>query len=280
MVPVPVGHHIRADTRAAAVHLLPLSLQAESGTRSYANLALHRADLSDIFTGLCADVIAALAAEPEDPLTVVGQVIDGWHELFRSGRQLGVEQLAGLYGELHFLDSLLDLDLDSVGAWHGPNRAPHDFLANGRAAEIKVTVSDEGRPARIHGIDQLVEPPGGGLMLRWMRLDTADAGGRSLPELVAAIADRVHRPREFWHLLAQAGYMIADQEKYAGVRFTVVEEASFRVSDGFPRIVPSSFSEGLPPGLSNVRYTIDLDFAPPPMQRDEVVEFMTALVKS
>jgi hypothetical protein len=225
-------------------------------------------------------VIAALAGEPSAPAVVlVGQVLDGWHELFRSGRQLGIEQLAGLFGELLFLNTLLDLDDDSLTAWKGPLRAPQDFVANGWAVEVKATASAEGRRVRIHGIDQLVEPPDGGLMLRWMRLDSTDGAGRSLPDLVATTANRMRSPREFWHLLARAGYMIADQEKYDGVRFSVLEEASFRVTDGFPRIVPSSFPGAVPDGISEVRYTLDLDYGPPPMQRNEVVEFVAAMVR-
>jgi hypothetical protein len=279
LVPVPADEAVRADVRAAAVHLVPLALEADARRRDYADLVLLREDLVDIFTGLCADVIAALAAELAPPLVLVSQVLDGWHELFRSGSQLGIEQLAGLFGELLFLNELLDLGPGLIHAWQGPLRAAHDFVVENRAVEVKATAAAEGRSVRIHGLDQLTIPPGGDLMVRWLRLDTADGAGASLPDLVESTTKRLDLPRELWQLLARAGYLIADGEKYTGIRFTVVEEASYRVGDSFPRIVPASFTEGVPAGISAVRYTLDLDLAPAPMQKAEIAEFMKAMTR-
>jgi putative PD-(D/E)XK family protein DUF4420 len=276
LVPVPPGAVVQADLRAGAVHLLPLRLQADTVTRNYVDLVLLRSDLADIFTGLCADMIAALAADAKDPLAIVTHVLDGWHDLFRSGRMLGIEQLAGLFGELTFLNLLLDLNVDLLGVWQGPMRSPHDFVANGRAVEVKATAATEGRSVRIHGLNQLL-PPEGGLMLRWMRLDTSNVGGTSLPRLVDLISQRVGRPRELWQLLARSGYLLADREHYGGILFTVVEEAAYLVTTEFPRIVPSSFENGAPAGVSNVAYTVDLDLVPAPMQKSEIEEFMNAM---
>jgi hypothetical protein len=204
-------------------------------------------------------------------------VLDGWRELFRSGSQLGIQQLAGLFGELLFLNALLDLDPTLLHAWQGPLRAAHDFAVGNRAVEVKASAAIEGRAVRIHGLDQLTVPPNGELMVRWMRLDTSDAGGVSLPELVESTSMRVGRPYELWQLLARAGYFLADREKYGGLRFTAIEEAGYRVTEDFPRVVPESFIGGVPAGISGLRYTLDLDLAPPPMQQDEVADFMKAM---
>lgn len=279
LVPVPPHAAVQADIRAAAVHLLPLSLQEDAFSRPYANLVLLRDDLVDIFTGLCADIVAVLAVGTAEPIVVVEQVLDGWHELFRSGSQLGIEQLAGLFGELLFLNALLDRDPRLVTAWQGPLRSPHDFVANGWAAEVKATTSTDGRMVRIHGLDQLVDPPGGSLMLRWMRLETSVAAGRSLPEIVESTTKRIGRPREFWQLLARAGYLIADGERYGGIRFALVEEAGYRVTADFPRVVPSSFVDGAPAGISHLSYTLDLDLGPAPMQADEITDFLNAMAR-
>jgi len=279
LVPIPPHAVVQADIRAAAVHLLPLSLQAGADPRAYANLVLLRDDLVDIFTGLCADVVAVLAVGTAEPIVVVEQVLDGWHELFRKGGQLGIEQLAGLFGELLFLNVLLDRDPRLVTAWQGPLRSPHDFVVNSWAAEVKATASAEGRTVRIHGLDQLAVPPGGGLMLRWMRLETSVAAGTSLPEIVDSTTKRVGRPREFWQLLARAGYLIADGEKYGGIRFTLVEEASYRVTEDFSRVVPSSLIGGVPVGISHLSYTLDLDLGPAPMQADEISDFLNTMAR-
>ncbi len=260
LVPQAPGSRVRPDMRAAAVHLLPLILEADGEPVHYADLGLLREDLADIFTGLCADVIAALATTPPDAMVVVSQVLDGWHALLRSGSQLGIEQLAGIFGELTVLNSLLDLHADLLMSWRGPLRSPQDFVRGPWAIEVKTTVSTEGRAVRIHGIDQLATSPSGGLMLWWMRLDTSSTGGTSVPEIVESTSRRVARPQELWQLLARSDYYTADAQRYGGARFEIVEEARYRVTDTFPRIVCASFPESLPPGVSDVRLTVTKPF--------------------
>ncbi|MEU8230046.1 PD-(D/E)XK motif protein [Actinoplanes sp. NPDC048967] len=277
LVPLPPGDRPRPDLRSAAVHLLPLTLEPEARPVHYADLVLLRADLAEIFTGLCADVLAALAAEPDDVLVAIGQVLGGWRELLRSGSKLGIEQLAGLFGELTVLNRLLDLRPDLLKSWQGPLRAPQDFVLNASAIEVKATASSEGRIVRIHGIDQLAAPAGG-LMLWWLRLDTGDTGGIAVPELIRSTARRLDRPQDLWQLLARSGYFMADADRYKGLHFTVVEEAHYRVAEDFPRIVAASLASDLPPGVSDVRYAVDLNFAPAPMQEDEVADFLDSMV--
>jgi hypothetical protein len=277
LVPLPPGDRPRPDLRSAAVHLLPLTLQPDSRPVHYVDLVLLRSDLAEIFTGLCADVLAALATGPADALLVIAQVLDGWRELLRSGSQLGIEQLAGLFGELTVLTRLLDLRADLLTSWQGPLRAPQDFIVDSHAIEVKATASSEGRTVRIHGIDQLAAPSGG-LMLWWFRLDTATTDGTTLPELVGAIGKRVSRPQDLWQLLARSGYLLADAERYGGMRFVVVDEAQYLVEEGFPRLVSTDLSSGIPAGVSDVRYAVDLDLAPAPMQRKEVSDFLNAMV--
>ncbi|MFC4067007.1 PD-(D/E)XK motif protein [Actinoplanes subglobosus] len=279
LVPVPPADYARADTRAAAVHLLPLTLEAAGVRVEYASLVLLRDDLLEIFTGLCADVVAALAVGPAEPIVVVAQVLDGWRELFRSGSQLGVEQLAGLFGELRLLNALLDRDASLLGAWRGPLRSPHDFVANRKAVEVKATTAPEGRSVRIHGLDQLAAPENGDLMLQWMRLDTSDPAGISLPEIVDSTVRRVGRPQELLQLLARVGYFTADRHIYDGVRFAVVEEACYLVVESFPRIVTSAFVDGVPVGISGVRYTLDLDVGPAPMQKEDIEQFLQVMAE-
>ncbi|MFI7596622.1 PD-(D/E)XK motif protein [Actinoplanes sp. NPDC049681] len=276
LVPLPPSvEPVRADTRSAAVHLMPLTLEDDGPTR-YADLMLLRTDLAEVFTGLCADLLAAMAAEPSDPLPVISEVLNGWRELFRSGIRLGTEQLAGLFGELTVLNALLDLGADLLTGWTGPFRSPQDFRLRDRAIEVKATAAREGRRVGIHGIDQLVIPPGG-LILWWMRFDTSDAGGTSVPELVESTVRRLSRPRELWQLLARSGYHAADADQYGQVRFSLAEEAGYRITEEFPRIIPESLVGGLPSGVSDVRYSIDLEVCPAPMQKHELIEFLRTM---
>ncbi|MEV0135413.1 PD-(D/E)XK motif protein [Dactylosporangium sp. NPDC050688] len=279
LVPLSASDEIRPDTRAAAVHLLTRTLQGRSAPARYADLVLLRPDLQEVFTGLCADVLAAVALEPADPPGAVQRVLNGWHELLRSGSPLGLDQLTGLFGELTVLNAVLDRNIEALGAWTGPTSSSHDFLRNARAIEVKSTTSGTGRAIRIHGVDQLDPPPGGELIVWWMRFDVSAGAGVSVPEIVEATALRLGEPSAYYRLLARAGYYLADAERYGGIRFTLMEQACYRVVGDFPRIVPDSFVGGLPNGVRDLRYTVDLDAAPSPMPvpTGDVSAFLTAM---
>ncbi len=279
LVPLQPSDKLEPDVRAAAVHLVRTPLQSGSQRIEYADLVLLRPDLIEIFNGLCADVMGSLAASPSDAPATVSGILDGWHELLRSGSQLSVEQLAGLFGELTVLNTLLDLRPDCLFSWKGPRREPQDFIIGTRAVEVKATSAPDGQAVRIHGIDQLVTPVGGGLMLWWMRLDTSSMSGVSVPDRVETTAQRLPRPHELWQLLARAGYYLADRERYDNIRFSIAEQQRYLVDDDFPRIVPSSFAGGFPMGVSDVRYTVDLQSGPVAMHQDDVAQFLTEMVQ-
>jgi Putative PD-(D/E)XK family member, (DUF4420) len=280
LVPVTDRDDVQPDTRAAAVHLVPRTLQDRAEPIRYADLALLRPDLREIFTGLCTDVVGALALGPADALSAVREVLNGWHELLRSGPALGPEQLAGLFGELTILNLLLDRSPDAVTMWTGP-LLTHDFSRGGLAVEVKSTISRDGRVVRINGIDQLSPPPGGELVLWWLRFDTSSSSGTSVPEIVASTAVRVGDAATLFRLLARVGYHLADAGRYGGVRFTQVEQAAYSVTGDFPRIVPASIPGGIPPGIRDLVYTVDLEAtpAPVPLSTVESSEFLQMMAE-
>jgi hypothetical protein len=279
LTPMASADRVEVDLDAAAVHLVPVVLERGHKRVHFADLRLVRSDLEDVFTGLCAEVVAAVAASPEAAFLAVSQVLDTWRELFRSGSRLSLEAMAGLFAELSVLEQLLIRDGNSLGSWKGPFRAPQDFTSGSWAIEVKATTSAEGSSVRIHGMDQLVVKPDGGLMLWWMRLDVVNPDGRTIPEQVEVLKKYAARPQELLRLLARAGYYSADAETYGGVRFTISEQQHHRVLDDFPRIVPESFPEPLH-GISDVRYTLDLSECPALLDRGEVKSFLDRMVQS
>lgn len=180
---------------------------------------------------------------------------------------LGIEQQLGLFGELYFLSRWLCNALEAgkaVSTWRGPAGARNDFELPGLAIEAKTTKRVDAVHI-IHGLDQLLEPIGGALLLFALSVRDEASATESLPRLVAEMRTRLTADPDaqnaFETLLYSAGYDDRLEAEYAGLLLRVRTEALYRVSDGFPRLVPASIMDGLPAGVGAVNYELRLDAA-------------------
>lgn len=180
---------------------------------------------------------------------------------------LGVEQQVGLFGELYFLSRWLCNALGprkAVGTWRGPAGARNDFELPGLGIEAKTTRRVDACHV-IHGLDQLLEPAGGVLLLFGLCLRDEATATESLPRLVAEVRNRLSVDADalsaFETLLYTAGYDDRLEAEYARLRLRVRSEELYRVSDGFPRLIPNSIAGSLPPGVDKVTYELRLDAA-------------------
>jgi hypothetical protein len=161
-----------------------------------------------------------------------------------------------LFGELTVLDLITHGRTLDISWWRGPRREPHDIVLPECAVEVKA-VGATSTSVEIHGVHQL-DPPGLPLALVLATVAEDDAG-TGLPELVDRLLARVTDRGQAVRLLATAGYSLADAERYRE-RFAVTEIAHAEVTDSVPRIVPQSFGKtGLPSGVDDVSYRIELD---------------------
>jgi hypothetical protein len=102
---------------------------------------------------------------------------------------LSTEQEVGLYGELLFLEHLVDAigAARAVSSWQGPLSEEHDYVFAGVHLEVKTT-SAERRRHVIHGLSQLVPLRGVPLCLLSIQLTrSSQEAGRTLPALVAHV---------------------------------------------------------------------------------------------
>jgi len=67
---------------------------------------------------------------------------------------------------------------------------------------------------------------------------------------------------QFESRLLMAGYSPLEAERYADIRFRVINERLYEVRDGFPRLSADSFAGGVPAGIEHVDYEINLDVCP------------------
>jgi hypothetical protein len=185
---------------------------------------------------------------------------------FLSGRSqhLSIEEVRGLFAEIVFLTELIDRQMSSsaaVEAWLGPERSHQDFIFGNTAVEIKALSGAERNSVRISSEDQL-ESLNDALYLRIYRLSILDAapGAHSLNQLVALIMDRLDEAQAieaFEQKLVARGY--APLPDYDAPFLVVSELRSYRVGDGFPRLVRSR----MPQGVMNVAYDLALEALAP-----------------
>jgi hypothetical protein len=258
------GHHER-EYRAGIqpVHGIELDLRAgPAGTQRFI-LALERHVDRDLFESLCETLASELerATDSSTSLAIALAHLRRWKAFLagKSGR-LSPEEVQGLFAELTFLGELLDRSgrtAPAVQSWLGPEDSHQDFIYGDTAVEIKSLSGTERSTVRISSEDQL-ESQQGNLFLRLYRLsDLADAPrAKSLNDKVAEIQQRLDDAdaiETFERLLGAHRY--TPVPAYDQPRFAVSDTRTFRVKDGFPRLVRS----GLPGGLARVCYDLKLE---------------------
>jgi hypothetical protein len=200
---------------------------------------------------------------------LVQGVLSKWRR-FWSGvptNALGIEQQIGLFGELYFLCRWLSSALGPIkalGTWRGPAGSRNDFELAGLAIEAKTTKRVDAVHV-IHGLDQLLEPAGGVLLLFALSVRDEASATEGLPRLVSEMRSRLADDADalnlFETLLYSAGYDDRLEAEYAKLMLRVRSEGLYRVSDGFPRLIPASIVGGLPAGVDAVNYEVRLDAA-------------------
>ena len=249
------------------VHGIDVDLRGGVTGQQRLVLTLENQDNRDLFEGLCLTLASALerATDSTSSLSVALTHVRRW-KTFMSGRSqhLSAEEVRGLFAELTFLLELIDRQPSSsvaVEAWLGPERSHQDFIFGNTAVEIKSLSGTERSTVRISSEDQL-ESLNDALFLRIYRLSSlSDASGsQSLNEIVAAVQTHfgeAEAVEAFDRKLVAHGY--APLPNYDSPRFVVSNVHSYRVGDGFPRLIRSQ----LPEGLDRVAYDIRLEAIAP-----------------
>lgn len=273
LIPLGPERTFEPDTTSAGVHLVLRELEAGDEARRFADLVLNESRLEDVFLSLCADVLAAVAAEPSESIKAVKRVLASWRSLLDAPRsRFGPGGAAGLFGELVVLERVLELDPGAVSTWTGPFGAAHDFQRLRTAVEVKATTTYDGMSFRVHGLDQL-DPGAGRLWVAWFRLERHPEVGVSLAEASRRVLDLCDDEAALSGALLRAGYEAAGGAASA-VKYTVVDEAWAVVDESFPRLVAGDLRDGVVrPGVSDVHYTVDFASA-----RVERVEWRDALM--
>lgn len=216
------------------------------------------------------ELIAALEAGASiGRVRLVQGVLAKWRRFWAGMSQgvLSTEQQLGLFGEIWFLSRWLSPSVGvtkAVQMWRGPTGARNDFEAHRLGIEVKTSGRVDASHV-IHGLEQLLEPLGGTLLLFSLSVRDEASGAETLPRVVeemrGRLADDDNALSQFDTNLYAAGYDDRLASEYAKLVLRIRDEGLYRVIEGFPRLVPSSMVSGLPPGVSAVTYELRLDAA-------------------
>lgn len=217
----------------------------------------------DLFEGLCQTLVTSLghASDSASSLAVALEHIRRWKNFFSGNTQhLSAEQVRGFFAEISFLGELIHetgAPSKAVDAWLGPDRGQHDFVFDSTAVEIKSLSGAERNSVRISSEDQL-ESLNDRLFLRVYRLNTTtnSTGSNSLNSIVESVRgliDEAKASDSFDRKLATYGY--APLPHYDEPAFVIKEVRTYRVEEGFPRLVHSQ----MPSGVTRVSYDIGLE---------------------
>lgn len=261
------GAPFEPDRRSAGVHLLRRTLEEPDFEASeFADVACRKAHLSSIFLHLAEDLLGRLEQSPQDPVAVCRAVLLRWRELLdrEAPSIMSRQALAGLFGELLTLRTIMSHNSAGFDAWTGPTSSIHDFTRGSVALEVKTTLRRDGWQFEIHGHRQLEAPAveGGELYLAVLRIESSRIG-KNVPDIVEELcalgADRM----DLYTRLAAVGYDPRDAEVYREMPFKATAQRMYRIDESFPRVVSSTFAAGRPPpGVLHLRYTIDLTSPP------------------
>lgn len=213
------------------------------------------------------EIAEHVAAANAPPAEIVAKVLARWRRFWGqiATQLLTCEEQIGLFSELWFLAYWL---IPAVGPreallrWRGPLGARHDFEQTGLSVEAKGTASTRGRIFSVGSVIQLEPPESGRLLLFGMRVREEGGASNTLPTLVRICRElaSAHGDAEgaLETALISAGYVASHEDEYEKVRWRVVENLLFDVRGDFPRLTSASFSGGLPAGVEEVEFKINL----------------------
>jgi len=221
----------------------------------------------ELFHALCSDLVRATEKVEDGPAAsaVLLRRLNRWQEFLKKARSgiLPMESIKGLIGELIYLSKhvapVFGLN-DAVTFWKGPEGAPQDFAVNNTAIEIKCQSGSSKPYVRITSAEQLdPQLPEGFLTV--FTIATAGEDDKEkftlnsvVEELRIALQTASEPARErFEDLLYLAGYVTS--EAYDEYQFNVIAVKSFKLEDGFPRLMISE----IPQGIDNVTYNLSLE---------------------
>lgn len=255
------GHPVPTP-KVATLDVSTRSLMVGSRHLTLLDVGCVFSSVSDVFEHFIAAVLDHMDSDGVAPSVALVAVLERWRQFLTPGAQaVGRDKLAAVFGELLVVCDIVAADPKRrIETWRGPLAGRHDLRRGSTAIEVKTTRSPTGRRVTVHGEEQLEPPLGGVLHLHFVRIEEVPGAGRSVTDLVDELLGRGVSASELYDALDAAGVPAADLASAAETTFEVGERLTFPVDEAFPRIVSSTFADGVrPQGVLELSYVVDLD---------------------
>jgi len=231
----------------------------------YLDLVCLSDGLAVTFTAVAADIGAeAGPAIPEQRVSAVVSALGRWQWFWGvEADRLSEQDALGLFGELWFLYRWEGGGETAVEAWTASTGSRHDFQWPERSVEVKATGrrADGAVVHRIQHLDQLADPEQGVLYLFSLRVVRDELAHNTLPDIVDRVTESLTgnalAKEDFARKLGQRGYSPAFRRHHE-TPYRILGEHMYTVGPGFPRLTLDSFASGLPEGIGNVSYVLDM----------------------
>ena len=229
-------------------------------------IKLNNKEQWEEFYSLCKDLISSTRPcdNHNDAMQTLIRRLKGWQILLSSSKPkiLSDEKIRGLIAELLFLDLHLFPYFgltNSIEYWTGPEGSSQDFNIKSTVVEVKSQLGEKPSSVRISSADQLC-PELPELYLHIVVLGKSDdtpSDSFNLPSLIENIRKKLldslpSSIERFNDLLLSVGFI--ENNEYQKKNFILLNEKTFEVKEGFPRIC----TKDLPDGVDQVRYNLNL----------------------
>lgn len=234
------------------------------GVRQFALLLKDNSEW-ELFYAICNDIVECTRQATSDTgLAIILRRLGNWHQFLRREKSglLNEEQIKGLLGELIFIRKWLAPSFGwdkAISFWCGPLGTPQDFSVDDAVIEVKAQLSVTRAEVKISSAEQLT-PQANRMHLHVLTFGKASEKNDdtySLPDLVHEIRTVLIQSPDvlemFSELLLDVGYV--DSQHYESYVYTLVDENTYEVKEGFPRITTSY----LPSGIVKINYNISLE---------------------
>jgi hypothetical protein len=231
----------------------------------YRDLVCLSGDLAVTFAAVAADIGAeAGQVRPELRVSAVVSALGRWQWFWGvESDRLSEQDALGLFAELWFLYRWEREDGRAVETWTASTGSRHDFQQPGRSVEVKATGrrADGAVVHRIQHLDQLADPEHGDLYFFSLRVVRDELAQNTLPDIVdrvtAGLRGDSRAKEDFARKLGQRGYSPAFRSRHE-TPYRILGEHMYKVTTGFPRLTRDSFAYGLPAGIGDVAYVLDM----------------------
>lgn len=217
-------------------------------------------ELNQTFTDVVKNICERIE-QGQGPLQSVKESIDEFRELLKqTSLRITDDEVLGLLGELLQLELFEKNNIDAVDNWTGPDKKRHDFIFDGVSVEVKTSQRTGSPVIKIHGLEQLLIPEGGDLLLSYFRVEAVPEGGMTIPALIDKLKSKISRAA-LNEKLKLYDYSDNSRHLWERYRWNLLEKKYYVVDESFPKLTKIELGGEPLSGISEIQYSVNLDLA-------------------